>query len=223
MIHEEPGEWRRPTEPLGGTVRILAVFMLMVVVLGLVLPLMRGGSSALGGVGDAAVCVTQPNETYGSSAWTASNGFPYTPKAGAMININAALQACNQHPSLSQRTLATARTLPNTLMWLGVLFLLWRLVRTAERYGPFTLATARLLRFLGWFIIGGTIIAGFVEDAATDALLSSMLRNFNGSFADFLPVNSGMIIAMLAGVVALTFARIVRVGARMDEDLQGTV
>jgi len=169
------------------------------------------------------VCVTQPDMTYGSSRWTASNGFPYTPKAGAMINVNAALQACDQHPSLSQRTLATAKTLPNTLMWLGVLFLLWRLVRTAERYGPFTLATARLLRLVGWFIIGGTVIAGFVEGAATNALLASMLKNFSGSFLDFLPLSGVTIIAMLAGIVALTFARIVRVGVRMDEDLQGTV
>jgi Protein of unknown function (DUF2975) len=107
------------------------------------------------------------------------------------------------------------------VVWLGVLFLLWRLVRTAEQSGPFTEPMARLLRFTGWFIIAGSIAASAAQGAATDALLSMKLQG-QDSFADAVPL-PGAVVPVLAGVVALTFARIVRAGSRMAEDLQGTV
>ena len=64
-------------------------------------------------------------------------------------------------------------------MWAGVLFLLWRLTRTARRSGPFTAQVAAGLRRLGWFVLIGGPAAAAVQGFAVDALLNSMLRAQN--------------------------------------------
>jgi hypothetical protein len=158
-----------------------------------------------------------------SSDWSLHDDPQFVTSHGVTASVGGTIQACSQHPGLGQRTLATFMSLPGTLVWLGVLFLLWRLVRTAENYGPFTMRMARLLRFLGWFIIVGTLTAVAVEGWATEALLDGMLPAFGQSYTMDLPVDSAVFVALLGGIVALTFGRIVRVGVRMDEDLQGTV
>jgi Protein of unknown function (DUF2975) len=168
-----------------------------------------------------AICASQPHMSMSSGDWPV-HGASYAPRAGATVTINGTVQACVQHPGLGQRFLKTLTSLPSMVVWLGVLFLLWRLVRTAEQSGPFTEPMARLLRFTGWFIIAGSIAASAAQGAATDALLSMMLQGQN-SFADAVPLPGAVVVPVLAGVVALTFARIVRVGSRMAEDLQGTV
>jgi hypothetical protein len=211
-------EQRKPTEPLASLVRFFGVFMVMLMGVVGVLVLAGIGHASVGGFGDASVCVNQPHSSY-------SGGMVYpgvSARPGALINFNAALEACANHPSVGERFLYTLTNV-SSLVWLGLIFLLWRIVRAAEAAGPFTPKVARLLRFTGWFIIIGSIAAASAQGAATDALLN-MTLNGHDNFGDAIPVpNGGLIIAVLAGAVALTFARITRLGTRMDEDLQGTV
>jgi hypothetical protein len=179
------------------------------------------GAGTIGGFGRGPVCVTQPGSWYGGSDWAPQ--FHIATQPGASVSINGTLQACAPHPSFYQRLLYTLTGLPSVLVWTGVLLLLWWLVRTATRNGPFTLPVATGMRWLGWLIIIGSLAAASAQGAATDALLNSLLRAQN-SFGDAVPrFLSVLPVPLLAGATVLTFARIIRRGAAMDEEIQATV
>jgi hypothetical protein len=165
--------------------------------------------------------MTQPDSWYGGDNWAAQ--FHIATQPGASISINGALQACAPHPSFYQRLLYTLTGLPSVLVWAGVLFLLWRLVRAATLHGPFTGSIAVGMRRLGWCIIIGSLVAASAQGAATDALLNSLLREQN-AFGDAVPrFLSVLPVPLLAGAALLAFARIIRLGAAMDEEMQATV
>lgn len=179
------------------------------------------GMGAFGGFGRGPVCVTQPNTGYSGGNWTAHLGVAAA--HGASISINGTLQACALHPSLYQRLLYTFTGLPSALVWGGVLFVIWRLVQNASSRGPFTPTVAVGMRRLGWLIIIGSLAAASAQGAATDALLNTLLRAHN-DFGDAAPRLLSVLPApLLAGAALLTFARIVRLGAAMDEEIQATV
>jgi hypothetical protein len=179
------------------------------------------GVGSIGGFGRGLVCVTQPDTGYGGDNWTAHLGIATQP--GASVGINGTLQACALHPSLSQRFLYSFTGWPSALVWAAVLFLLWRLVRTASLNGPFTVPVAAGMRRLGWLIILGSLAAASAQGAATDALLNTLLRAQN-DFGDAVPrFLSVLPVPLLAGAALLTFARIIRRGAAMDEEIRATV
>jgi|SRR5579863_5180781 len=179
------------------------------------------GAGTIVGLGRGPVCVTQPDTGYSGGTWTAHLGIAAQP--GASITINGTLRACTLHPSLPQRLLSSLTGWPAVLAWAAVLFLLWRLVRAAISTGPFTVPVATGLRRLGWFIVLGSLAAASAHGAATDALLNTLLRAHNG-FGDAVPrVADVLPVPLLAGATLLTFARIIRAGAAMDEEIQATV
>jgi len=201
------------TSVLGGLVLALAALVGVTAIL---------GSGSFGGFGhQVIVCVTQPNTYYGGGDWTSHLGV--SPQPGATISINGTLQACTQHPGIYQRLMYTFMNEPSVVVWAAVLFLLWRLVRTARSSGPFTLPVASRMRWLAWVILLGALAARSAQGAATDALLNSMLRAHSG-FGDALSSVPGIVpVPLLAWAALLTFARIIRLGVTMDEDIQGTV
>jgi len=208
------------TEPLWTVTSVLGALVLVLVALAGVTTII--GSGSFGGIGQRViVCVTQPNTSYGGGDWTAHLGV--SPQPGATISINGALQACAQHPGTYQRLMYTFMSEPSAVVWAAVLFLLWRLVRMARRGGPFTLPVASRMRWLAWTILVGAVAARSAQGAATDALLNTMLRA-HGGFGDALSSVPGILpVPLLAWAALLTFARIIRLGVTMDEDIQGTV
>jgi hypothetical protein len=142
---------------------------------------------------------------------------------GVTLTINGTLQACAPHPSVYQRLMYTFMSAPSAVVWATVLFLLWRLVRAADRSGPFTLPVAIRMRWLGWVVLAGALAASAAQGAATDALLHTLLRTQN-DFGDALSRLPQILPApLLVWAGLLTFARIIRLGAAMDEDIQATV
>jgi hypothetical protein len=114
-------------------------------------------------------------------------------------------------------------TLPSSLVWVAVLLLLWRVIRAARQTGPFTVQAAAAMRRLGWLIIGGTAVAGAVQGFALDQLLNRMLTP-NGYGDAFLePFHALLPVPVLVGAALLTFARIFRLGAAMDDEIKATV
>jgi hypothetical protein len=79
-----------------------------------------------------------------------------------------------------------------------LLLYLWRLVREANSAGPFTPRAAAVMPQLGWVVI------------AADVLLAA-------PFKALLPVPA------LAGSALLTFARITRAGAAMEDEIKATI
>ncbi len=80
------------------------------------------------------------------------------------------------------------------------------------------------MRRLGWLIIVGTAAATALQGFALDQLLTTMLTP-PGSHGDVLlgPVRSLLPVPLLVGAALLTFARIIRLGADMDDEIKATV
>jgi len=211
---------RKLTEPLWTVTGVFGALVLGIAALTVVFALV--GSGSFGGFGrHAVVCATQPHMSYGGQDWTAHLGV--APQPGTTISINGTLQACAPNPSVYQRLMYTFMSAPSALVWAAVLFLLWRLVRTARLIGPFTLLVAARMRWLGWVVLLGAVAAASAQGAATDALLNTLLRAQN-AFGDALPTPTQILpVPLLAWAALLTLARIIRLGAAIDEDLQGTV
>jgi uncharacterized membrane protein YraQ (UPF0718 family) len=80
------------------------------------------------------------------------------------------------------------------------------------------------MRRLGWLIIAGSVVAALIQGFALDELLNTMLVP-RASFYNliFAPLYALLPVPALAGAALLTFARFVRLGADMDDEIQGTV
>jgi len=210
-------ERRRLTEPLESVTTFFGALMIIgsLVVLGFVV----FGSDTYGGGFPLTVCVTQPGTQYSSSGWN----YPSVPaKPGNSVTIIGALQACADHPTAGQQALSVVTWLPTVLFWGGLLFMLWRTILTARRNGPFTPRIAVALRRLGWYIILGSASAAFVHMIATDVLLT-MMASVDQPFVNLLEVPLHLPVPVLTGAALLTFARIIRVGAAMDAEIQATI
>ncbi len=213
-------ERRKLTEPLGSVTAIFGGLLLAFTLIGVILAL--AGSGTLWGFGHAPICVTQPG-TYGSSDWTTAH-LGVTARPGASIAVTGALLACAAHPGTGQRALYTLTSLPSWLVWGCVLFLLWRVISAARRTGPFTAQTAAAMRRLGWLIIAGSVVAALIQAFALDELLNTMFVP-RASFYNLIsaPLYALLPVPALAGAALLTFARFIRLGADMDDEIQGTV
>lgn len=215
---------RRPTmtEPLETVTTVFGGLLLAF--LALVLVSTAFGSGSLLGFGHGDICTARPYATYGSSQWAVPAGVTAHP--GTSINITGTVQACAEHPGFGQRVLYTAGTLPSTLLWACILFLLWRLVRTAGRTGPFTMPVAAAMRRLGWLVIAGSAAVAVVQSLALSQLLHTIvtLQDWSpGLDLAYAVVRALLPIPALAGAALLTFARIILVGADMDDEIKGTV
>ena len=116
-------------------------------------------------------------------------------------------------------------TVPEVLLWGGILLLLWRLLVLARRDGPFTARVAGAMRVLGWYIIAGAVLAAAIEQLSTVLLFNSLVTPPPEGIdsVPFAALRALVPVPALAGTALLTFARIVRFGAAMDDELQGTV
>jgi hypothetical protein len=220
---------RKLTEPLGSVTAFFGSLLLASVLVGGVLAV--SGIGSFEGFGRASFCVAQPDTGYGGSLPPGVAARP-----GASISINGTLEACANHPGFMQRVLYTLTTLPSLLIWGCVLFLLWRVIVAARRRGPFTVQVAAVMRWLGWLIVTGSVVSAVVQRFALGQLLNTMLMA-RGAFGSFdvmqdhlggfqlIPVVlAGLLpVPLLAGAALLTMARIIRLGADMDEEIKGTV
>ena len=209
-------ERRRLTEPLDSVTTFFGALMIIAALVGVAF-LMFGSGSFGGAPGN--VCVTQPGTQYGDSDWN----IPFaTARPGHSISIIGNLEVCADHATLGEQALNIVVYLPAVLFWGGVLFLLWRMMVTARRNGPFTPRVAAAMRRLGWFIIIGSTAAAVVHLIAIDTLLTIMTRITN-PFPNLILVPLHLTIPILTGAALLTFARIVKAGAAMDAEIQATI
>jgi hypothetical protein len=213
---------RKLTEPLETTTFFFGLLFAATLVLGALATLV--GTGSVGGLGHAQVCVTDANIGGGSGG----NPFAHVffAKPGAQLQPpNAPLSACALHPGFGQRLLYSLMTMPQVLLWGGILLLLWRLLVVARRHGPFTAQVAGNMRLLGWYIIAGAVLAAAIEQLSMVLLFSSLVAPPPEGIdsAAFAALRALVPVPALAGAALLTFARIVRLGAAMDDELQGTV
>lgn len=208
------------TEPLASVTAYFGALMLLALAV-------FGGFWAFGSgsfAGSQSLCVNQPGITYGGS-WQPAD---VAAKPGASMTVNSTVQACADHPGIGQWALYALAQLPTVLAWCGVLLLLWRLIRTTSKHGPFTPAVAAAMRRLGWFVLAGSLTVALLRALAVDLLLRGLLTG-ETTGTTMIPglvwgvIRSVMPVPVLAGAALLSLGRIFRVGAAMNDELEGTV
>lgn len=130
---------------------------------------------------------------------------------------------CVEHPGLSQQIAYLGHQLPDLLFAWGALVLLLRFLRTAAQEGPYADEVPGRLSVLGWFVLAGGAVSTLLFVLSQHFLRISLLGGVSsmdwlGRWGTIFPWWS-----IAAGIAALTFAYILRIGVRMREDLEGTI
>ncbi|GAA4976466.1 DUF2975 domain-containing protein [Actinoplanes utahensis] len=135
------------------------------------------------------------------------------------VRLGSSLDMVVEEPSVTQRALELAATLPRIALITVVLALLWRAVRQASHDDPFRSALAMRLRTLGILLITGGPAVWVAESVARYALSSTV--GFGGTYAvvDFLVPLAWLFF----GIAVLAVGEIVRRGQAMRADLDGVV
>jgi len=209
---------RKLTQPLSGLFSFIAVLLAGAAGAALLALALGAGGITVFGLGGGPACATAPINGVSVNSTTELSGI----RPGATAGTGSTVSVCVQHPSAGQHALAFLTEAPNELLFLAILVLVLRLLVVVRRQGPFVAQVAGRLRFLGWLILAGGLAASVVQSAATAYLLQTTI-------SDPVPVLIDTInganpwVPLLAGCALLTLARIMRAGARMQDDLAGTV
>jgi hypothetical protein len=209
-------------QPLGRVAGLYGRFL----VLYLALTIFGGFRGFYGNSGPSgSLCV---NTGYPFDAGTVNPGV--FAKHGAALSSAGGIRACALHPSLGQWGLFLLTRLPGLAAWAIVLVLILRLVRQATSTGPFTPQSAVIMRQLGWILIGGSMAAAALGELGADVMARMLMtpppHDTKGIVFGVLvaaPVRALFPVPALAGAALLTFARITKAGAIMDEELKATV
>jgi hypothetical protein len=152
------------------------------------------------------------------------------PQPGTSVGSAGDLQACVAHPTHTQSALYLLTWLPAMLLWGSVLLMIIRLVRGAAQDGPFTRRAAVVMIRLGWLIVGGCVVVGIMTRVGADLLTNAVVAPlpFSAHFIaiDALvlgPLHALLPLPALAGAAVLSFGRMTRAAAAMDEELRATV
>ena len=129
---------------------------------------------------------------------------------------------CTAHPTVGQALAFAVTLLPLDLLRPGALYLAMRLARAAARDGVYTAQAARLVQFLGWWLLAGGLVATMAEAFARVYLLAQLVT-WPVDWGQWPAAWSWSWPVALIGVGLIIFARIMQTSAGMRADLEGTV
>jgi hypothetical protein len=210
---------RNPLEPMSSAVRGIVTMLAVLLVASVFGMFVDGVGVHVLGIGDKPVCVTDASSTTSGDA----SPMEFKPAPGASAGLDAHPRYCTDDPTTAQSLLHTANLVPSFVFTVGALLLVLRLIRGAEREGLYTARTAGRLRGLGWWLLAGSVLAAIAESVTEKALVDSLSRGGDVSALTGLISWNGPYMAVLTGLGVLSFARVMRVGIAMREDLDGTV
>ncbi len=214
----DQGTDRKLTQPLGGAVKFISILAAVLLVVVLIFAVF--GQIELFGLGSGPAC-----------AGVRANGIPLTATAGPLAYLGPGVTSgggqillCTSHPTTGQRLLVSLTWVPTVAFYLAVVLLLGQLLRIIRSAGPFAVTVASRLRFLGWFVLGGSLIVTVGQSAAQSAFVSTVITGTVPAVHNAVNAGIGVIfVPLLIACGLLTLARVIRVGARMSDDLAGTV
>jgi hypothetical protein len=152
----------------------------------------------------------------------AGSGLSYSSLSpGVHVTVNTA-NACAAHPTGWQALAFAVTLLPIDLLRLGALYLAMRLARTAARDGVYTAQAVRLLLILGWWLLAGGLVATVTEAFARLNLLGHLV-SWHVDWGQWPVAWSVSWPVAWIGLGLIVFARVMRIGAGMRADLEGTV
>jgi hypothetical protein len=215
---------KNPLEPLATVVSVAFRFAVLLAAVKVIYALLGDGPLFGWGSGGGpsgslvGVCLSAKNELLQHTSGTLSH-------SGMVSGVSASMDTasvCVAHPTVSQSVAAALTQLPTAVLFLGAFYLAQRLTRSAARDGVYTTHIARLMLILGWWLLAGEVAATVVEAFARMSLLGGLVTwkvdwsQWTVAWYPSLPV-------VLIGLSLITFARIMRLGVGMREDLEGTV
>ncbi|MGW3665008.1 DUF2975 domain-containing protein [Streptomyces sp. NPDC005141] len=212
---------RNPLEPLSSAVKGVVTLVAALVIAGMLSALFVDGAHVrVLGIGDNSFCVMDTSTTMGGGEVPPSE---LKPAPGATVNLDAHPDYCTDDPTTAQSLLNTANQVPPFVFSVGALLLVLLLIRGAEGDGLYTARTAGRLRRLGWWLVAGSVLAAIAESTTEQSLVHSLSRNSDTNTVTGLLTWHMPFMAVLTGLGVLSFARVMRIGINMREDLDGTV
>ena len=210
---------RRLTQPLGGVLYFFAMLVTAFVLLGLFALAFGSHSVTILGFGHGPACAS-----------VSLNGVPIEGSGPTIPGLRPGASAltvpssvCVTQPSAGQRALSILTTLPSALLYLAIVVLVFRLLIVVRSLGPFVVPVVSRLRFLAWFLLIGSVAATVTQNIAAAEFLASAVNQPVPVAGDALTGVSHLWVPLLGACALLTLARIMRTGARMQDDLAGTV
>ena len=140
-------------------------------------------------------------------------------RAGVVLDADASVYLQVAHPTGGQLGLATVAAFPSYALTTAMLVLLWRLVGAARHTDPFTVATARRLRTLGWLLLVGGPAAWLVRFMAQFALSDTVTTVGPRATLDL----GTPAVWFLAGFGILAIGEVVRRGQALRAELDEVV
>lgn len=208
------GADRKLTQPLGGAVKFTLVYLAVLVFIVLLVLFFPHGQTET----QLARCSSVPLSGIGVTATAVSHLRPGASASAGTVML------CASHPTVGQRVLVALTFVPSVALYLAVILLLVQLLRTVRTAGPFALIVARRLTFLGWFVLAGSLVVAVGQSVAQSAFVSTVVTGPVPAASQAFKAGGATIwVPLLIACGLLTLARVVRVGAQMNDDLAGTV
>jgi len=207
---------------------VVGAFLVLVLLLGLV-------TMATGSGMPVSLPLSYPPGGWQSVCANASiNGISFSGDGPAVVGArpmtsvtgaSASMSVCVLHATDGQRALAYLNSAPGTLFGLVVFALVAWLLIIARRKGPFVPQVYQMLSCIGWFVIAGSVAVSVTQAAAGSYFLASAMTVPVPVRDDILSALYAAVLGVpvLAGIAVLTLARVMRAGALMRDDLEGTV
>lgn len=199
--------------PLGTAVMVLIAIVAALNVVRIVILLCTGGRSLRD-----PQCAGLP---LNGIAVSAAPSVPHL-RPGVTAGVNDQVTACVRHATGYQHVLAVLAGAPQYVLFAAVLVLLFLLLRKIETAGPFTVPVARRLRFLGWFVLAGYLIATSIQGVTEGLFDSTVVTGHVPVAANVLGAEEGgFLLPLLICCGLLTIARIMRAGAESGRGIDG--
>ncbi|MEU6787232.1 DUF2975 domain-containing protein [Nonomuraea angiospora] len=232
-----PLERSAPLKWTAIVVRLLLVLFAATMVYEVGHAALTGGENAFGSRGtQSLVCVSSPSildvkgnfaeDPQRPKAMAASSGVyddPYPVRKGVEFAYPLP-QICKDDSSLATQLLYQTSRFATPLVLLIALLLLERLIRGVRRESGFEEVVVRRLRFIGAFLIVGTLAASLYTSIVETGLAVSMVAGSVREVGEMALYGWAFPWAFLiAGFGLVVISKVVRVGAHMREELEGTV
>jgi len=222
-----------PLRPIEIVVRFLSLFFGAVLLLTLGAFVTNNSPDFLGIATARQVCVSswpglvgfeEPSVAHAGPTDAAGNSLteyrvPGLTRAG---NFNVrALDLCRFRPNLRMRALHGLTFLPNLALIVGFLICMHLLLRSAREHGLFSVEVARRVRFLGWYVVLGSLLVATVQAVARSALLGQIVTG-GFRFQTALHQWSVSVGVLVAGVGVITIARVLGRAVALRRDVDAT-
>jgi len=209
-----PEQRSNPLEPLTAIAKLTSWLVYVLALLAVMLVLFGPGGLVSGG-GLRTACV----DSAGTLSTTGITD-PFPVREGVRVS-SASADVCLDEPATGLWLASTAQRWVWLLWCAGAVLLLMRFLRAAALEGPYADSVPRRLRVLGWYLPAAAVATAALAGMARATLLNGMFEtevSWTALWSAEFPLWT-----LFAGAAALTLARILSLGTRMREDLEGTV